>query len=194
MGKKKANVAAEEESGEMDMSPMIDMVFLLLIFFVVNATAITVKKDKNIQMPTASSSGEVKSANGCIVVNVYGEGEGKRPPGVDPSVRWASDVSTPLNSPDELKEYIKNLAERFKDKPDFETRLYLRGDQKALFKGSREVIRVAAECGVVPPRTPLQTRLNNHYAPWQDIRNWRWLRMKIPSWIFPPSSTCASFC
>ena len=118
MGKKKANVAPEEENGEMDMSPMIDMVFLLLIFFVVNATAITVKKDKNIQMPTASSSGEVKSANGCIVVNVYGE-------------------------------YIKNLAERFKDRQDFETRLYLRGDQQALFKGSREVIRVAAECGVI---------------------------------------------
>ena len=54
MGKKKANVAPEEENGEMDMSPMIDMVFLLLIFFVVNATAITVKKDKNIQMPTAA--------------------------------------------------------------------------------------------------------------------------------------------
>ena len=104
MGKKKANVAADEESGEMDMSPMIDMVFLLLIFFVVNATAITVKKDKNIQMPTASSSGEVKSANGCIVVNVYGEGDGKRPAGMDPNVRWASDVSAPLNSPDELKE------------------------------------------------------------------------------------------
>ena len=130
MGKKKANVAPEEENGEMDMSPMIDMVFLLLIFFVVNATAITVKKDKNIQMPTASSSGEVKSANGCIVVNVYGEGAGKRPPGVDPSVLWSSDVGTPLNSSDE-------------------TRLYLRGDQQALFKGSREVIRVAAECGVV---------------------------------------------
>lgn len=93
----------------MDMSPMIDMVFLLLIFFVVNATAITVKKDKNIQMPTASSSGEVKSANGCIVVNVYGEGDGKRPAGMDPNVRWASDVSAPLNSPDELKEYIKTL-------------------------------------------------------------------------------------
>mgnify|MGYP001778155280 FL=1 len=149
MGKKKANVAPEEENGEMDMSPMIDMVFLLLIFFVVNATAITVKKDKNIQMPTASSSGEVKSANGCIVVNVYGEGAGKRPPGVDPSVLWSSDVGTPLNSFDELKEYIKNLAERFQDKQDFETRLYLRGDQQALFKGSREVIRAAAECGVV---------------------------------------------
>ena len=41
MGKKKANIASDEESGEMDMSPMIDMVFLLLIFFVVNATAHT---------------------------------------------------------------------------------------------------------------------------------------------------------
>lgn len=69
-------------------------------------------------MPTASSSGEVKSANGCIVVNVYGEGAGKRPPGVDPSVLWSSDVGTPLNSSDELKEYIKNLAERFKDRQD----------------------------------------------------------------------------
>lgn len=70
-------------------------------------------------------------------------------PGVDPSVLWSSDVGTPLNSSDELKEYIKNLAERFKDRQDFETRLYLRGDQQALFKGSREVIRVAAECGVI---------------------------------------------
>lgn len=43
----------------------------------------------------------------------------------------------------------KTLWKRFKDKQDFETRLYLRGDQQALFKGSREVIRVAAECGVV---------------------------------------------
>lgn len=148
MGKKKANLELQEESGELDMSPMIDMVFLLLIFFVVNATAITVKKDKSITMPTASSSGEVKSANGCIVVNIYGEGGGKRPDGLDSGVRWSSDVGAPLHTADELKEYIKTLAERFKDKPDFETRLYLRGDQTALFKGSREVIRVAAECGV----------------------------------------------
>jgi biopolymer transport protein ExbD len=64
-------------------------------------------------------------------------------------VRWGTDESKPLNSPDELKEYIKNLVERFKDRPDYELRLYLRGDQQALFKGSREVIRVGAECGVI---------------------------------------------
>ncbi len=51
MGKKKANVAPAEENGEMDMSPMIDMVFLLLIFFVVNATAITVKRIRTFRCP-----------------------------------------------------------------------------------------------------------------------------------------------
>ncbi len=152
MGKKKANVGAEDVSGDMDMSPMIDMVFLLLIFFVVNATAITVKKDKHIKMPTASNAGDVKSANGCIVVNVYGDEQGRktpnRPEGMDSSVRWATDASDPLNSPDDMKEYIRNLVEQYKDNPEYDLRLYLRGDQKALFKGSREAIRVAAECGV----------------------------------------------
>lgn len=148
MAKKKINVGANDENGEMDMSPMIDMVFLLLIFFVVNATAITVKKDKHVNMPTATNSGEVKSANGCIVVNIYGEGDGKRPAGMTPDVRWATDASKPLNDEAELKEYIRELAERFKDKPDFETRLYLRGDQNALFKGSRAVIKAGGACGV----------------------------------------------
>lgn len=148
MAKKKASIGASEETGELDMSPMIDMVFLLLIFFVVNATAITVKKDKHVNMPTATDSGEVKSANGCIVVNIYGEGEGKRPAGMSSDVRWATDASKPLNDESELKEYIRDLVDRYKDKPDYEVRLYLRGDQKALFKGSRAVIKAGGACGV----------------------------------------------
>lgn len=160
MGKKAANIGAQEENGELDMSPMIDMVFLLLIFFVVNATAITVKTDQSVNIPAASNGSDVKSANGCIVVNIYGEpGQGvKRPNGMAGTVRWATDDSKPLNSKEELKEYIKNLVEFYKTKPDYEIRLYLRGDQKALFKGSREVIRAGAEVGankiifaVVPP-------------------------------------------
>ncbi len=151
MGKKKANVAADDVSGDMDMSPMIDMVFLLLIFFVVNATAITVKKDKHILMPTASNAGDVESANGCIVVNIYGDEEGRKVPSRNPKAaeaKWGTDTGEPLNSPEEMKDYIKNLADQYKDRKDYDIRLYLRGDQKALFKGSREAIRVAAECGV----------------------------------------------
>ena len=52
---------------------MIDMVFLLLIFFIVNATAITVKKDPEVEPPTASN-GITGEAEGRIVINVREDG------------------------------------------------------------------------------------------------------------------------
>jgi biopolymer transport protein ExbD len=36
--------AAKQEEGKMDMSPMIDMVFLLLLFFLVVSNPKTIKK------------------------------------------------------------------------------------------------------------------------------------------------------
>lgn len=144
MSKKNASIGAPDESGEMDMSPMIDMVFLLLIFFVVNATAITVKKDKLVTIPTASNSGELKSANGCIVVNIYGK---DKPNGFGDTVVWGTDASRPLASEQELGDYIKEKVEAFK-REGYPLKLYLRGDKQALFKGARGVIRVGGANGV----------------------------------------------
>lgn len=127
---------------------MIDMVFLLLIFFIVNATAITVKMDKRVGMPTATSATEVKSANGSIVLNVYDpEKEGS----FGPNIYWGTDDPAPLASVDALRKYIKEKAELFKrfgyDK-DPGLSLYLRGDQKSIFKYSKQAIAVAAEEGI----------------------------------------------
>lgn len=144
MSKKSAGINAPEENGELDMSPMIDMVFLLLIFFVVNATAITVKKDNRVTMPIASNSGELKSANGCVVVNIYGE---TKPDGFASNVVWGTDTSRPLASEQELGEYIKEKVEAFK-REGYELKLYLRGDKQALFKGARGAIRVGGANGV----------------------------------------------
>lgn len=141
---KKSGINAPEENGELDMSPMIDMVFLLLIFFVVNATAITVKKDNRVSMPTASNSGELKSANGCVVVNIYG---GKKPSGFADNVVWGTDASKPLASEQELGDYIKERVEAFK-REGYPLKVYLRGDKEALFKGARGVIRVAGVHGI----------------------------------------------
>lgn len=136
-----------EESGDLDMSPMIDMVFLLLIFFIVNATAITVKKDDRVVMPVANNAGEVKSANGCIVVNVYsGTRESEKKP-YDKSIIWWDDEMNPLKTEAELKEYLKKKAELYKSQK-YELSLYLRGDQDALFKNTKTVIKAAGEVGV----------------------------------------------
>ena len=42
-----AAAAGPDEDLKMDMSPMIDLVFLLLIFFMVNSTLIVVRIDQN---------------------------------------------------------------------------------------------------------------------------------------------------
>ncbi|MFP6881205.1 MAG: biopolymer transporter ExbD, partial [Roseibacillus sp.] len=58
---------------KIDMSPMIDMVFLLLIFFLVNATLIIVEMDKKIMVPIAKYSTKQSDKLGRIVINVYND-------------------------------------------------------------------------------------------------------------------------
>ena len=53
---KKAYTGLDEEEAKIDMSPMIDMVFHLLIFFIVNATAIIVQTDPEVKPPIAKNS------------------------------------------------------------------------------------------------------------------------------------------
>ena len=75
MASKKLRSAQEGEHDDtqVDMSPMIDMVFLLLIFFLVNATLIIVKMDKRVKVPIAKFSTKQESKLGRIVMNVYGD-------------------------------------------------------------------------------------------------------------------------
>ena len=70
-----------DEDAKMDMSPMIDMVFLLLIFFMVASRMVTVKVDENIKPPVADQAVKVKSAKGRIIFNVYADGTFKNADG-----------------------------------------------------------------------------------------------------------------
>lgn len=70
MGKKKERMQYEEDAKN-DISSMIDCCFLLLIFFIVNATALTVSKDPSVTMPQATKPTDLEDAKGCIVINVF---------------------------------------------------------------------------------------------------------------------------
>lgn len=147
MSKKKANTGAPDESSEMDMSPMIDMVFLLLIFFVVNANAITIKKDRNVVVPISLNSGEMKNAKGCIVANVYAAEKPKEST-LGPDVFWGTAEGEALMTEAELQAYIQRQVDRFKQQGYEKQKLYIRADKKALFKYQRTLMRIAAACGV----------------------------------------------
>lgn len=61
-------------SMRVDMSPMIDLVFLLLIFFMVSSTLITFRQDQNVKVPIASAGKVPNLVQNRIIVNVYAGG------------------------------------------------------------------------------------------------------------------------
>lgn len=162
MGKKKSR-PVEEVDGSPNMSPMIDCCFLLLIFFVVNATAMTVAKDASISMPSAVSCSDLEDANGCIVVNVYADTDNMPQKAADKYLQTykRSDVvwgvsdgeSTKGFSQDEaqlLTDFITKQKEFYKGKnlEDKDIRIYLRGDVATPWERTAAAIRCAAAAGV----------------------------------------------
>lgn len=126
----------DDINAELDMSPMIDMVFLLLLFFLVNATAIIVRTDPKVNPPIASAGKKQEDGRGRIVVNVREDGTYR-----------AEDYNVIL--PGEVE--IADMVKKEKDKivmQGITPKLHLRGDEKSLFKFSRTAIKAAAASGV----------------------------------------------
>ena len=136
MASEKLKRALEEQGSDakMDMSPMIDMVFLLLIFFIVNATAITVKTDPQVE-PPAASNGISGDPDGRIVINIRGDGV------------YTSEDLTVLPDEGAILHYVRELREVHERRAVL-PKLHLRGDKESLFKHGRVAVRAAAKAGV----------------------------------------------
>jgi biopolymer transport protein ExbD len=113
-----------------DLSPMIDLVFLLLIFFMVAANIITFPKDPNVVIPTASDAAVPELVEGRIVINIYLDGTVK-------------DLDKNTLSLAELGQRIS--AAKTKN-PN--ARLHLRAHKGVPYKHIQEVSRTSAQAGV----------------------------------------------
>lgn len=114
---------------------MIDMVFLLLIFFVVNSSQIVVKQDSDVKPPVASYGKKQDEKNGRIVVNVYKDGS------------YKSEQGVVLETDEDIFELVLKAKEA-NDLRSYRSKLHLRGDKDAVFKYSRKVIAISAKAGV----------------------------------------------
>ncbi|MFT6242551.1 MAG: biopolymer transport protein ExbD [Paracoccaceae bacterium] len=126
----------EGESAEMDMSPMIDMVFLLLLFFLIVSTPKTIKIDAEVQPPVASNGQAAKSVHGKIVVNIRQDG-----------MFLAEDTSITFETKELLKEYIEEEKEKIKAVGNTPV-LHIRADRRTDFKFCQRVIKAGAAAGV----------------------------------------------
>lgn len=126
---------AQETERGLDMSPMIDMVFLLLIFFIVNATAIIVKTDPEVKPPIASEALRQLDGSGRIVVNVRNDG-----------TFW-SEEGERLEDAAAIESLVRDRKQVI-EVQGIMPKLHLRGDKNAVFRHSRVAIRAAAAAGV----------------------------------------------
>jgi len=122
------------------MSPMIDLVFLLLIFFMVSSHIIIVRLDPTVNPPVATASNAPENALGRIVVNIRPDGE-------------VADVEGDvLASPDgelaEVERYIQELADGYR-RENLSPKLHVRADRNVDVKRIKEVVRAAANAQVI---------------------------------------------
>ncbi len=135
MGSKSRYTGVEDEEAKIDMSPMIDMVFLLLIFFIVNATAIIVQTDPAVTPPVAKNSKRQEEGRGRIVINVREDGT------------YTDEKFVVLLDKQSIFEVVQMRKQKI-DSEGLKPKLHLRGDENAMFKYSRTAISAAAEAGV----------------------------------------------
>lgn len=124
------------EEAELDMSPMIDMVFLLLLFFLVVSNPRTIKIDNEVKPPVADNAQTPEIIHGKIVVNIRRDGS-----------FYQENVNIRLNDEDAIEQYVKERKEVV-DGNGYIPNLHVRGDKDAVFKYCRTVIRAAARAGV----------------------------------------------
>lgn len=118
----------EDEDIAIDMSPMIDMVFLLLIFFVV--ASVIVDNKVPVQVPSAVYAKVPEDITGRFII----------------SINKNEELFVGMNkvTMDELKEQLVTAIEA-----DPELRIMIRADGDVKYKLNEEVMMACADVGAV---------------------------------------------
>jgi len=119
----------QPEPAGMQLAPMIDIVFLLLIFFIVTWQFSRYETELNVSVPTAEEGSELTRPKGEIIVNVLADGT-IRVEGVT------------LNLP-QLHDKLAPIAIRFENQP-----IRIRGDASVVYQRIVEVIDTCQKAGI----------------------------------------------
>ncbi len=128
----KFRIPTEGGEDEINMAPMIDMVFLLLIFFMV-ASHLTSLERIPVALPVADRAKVPEEARGRQLITVTAEADG--------SASYYMNLQ---------KMDIKGLGAQIRqmEETDPNLRIYLRADRQVRYKNIRAVMEACAEAGI----------------------------------------------
>jgi biopolymer transport protein ExbD len=119
----------EDEIG-FQLAPMIDMTFLLLIFFMVTTKISKEQVNVEIKLPTAANASIPDDLSNRDIISIDKDG-----------------IYYIGQTPADKKQLTTHLKERFKVTPPL--RLYVRADKNTPGKQIKELMRIASEAGAV---------------------------------------------
>ncbi len=123
---------AEHRGVTVEMTPLIDMVFLLLVFFLVATTFHQTEREMQIALPQAAFTGPISTALREIIINVDSAGE--------------IIVGGRTVEPDDLRAMIKQAVEANPDQ-----KVTLRGDRSTAYANIVRVLDICKGAGVQEP-------------------------------------------
>ena len=138
----KVKGAEEIPEARVELVPLIDCVFLLLIFFMCCASMSSVDTSREVHLPAASNAAEQKDPSHRGTVNVLPAGA------FTPDGELVSDASPFLVFGKLVDDQglQRTIAEHMKEDPSL--RLYLRADRKAKFAVVKRAMTACANAGV----------------------------------------------
>lgn len=113
----------------MQLAPMIDIVFLLLIFFIVTWKFSRSETELNVSVPTAEEGSELTRPKGEIIINVLADG-----------VIRVEGVTVDLP---QLRDKLAAIARQFENQP-----VRIRGDGGVAYQRIVEVIDTCQKAGI----------------------------------------------
>ena len=123
----------EREDLQLNMAPMIDMVFLLIIFFLTATTFTQREREQDVLLPQNRAPGSLSRADNSVIVNVKRDGS-----------IW---VFGERKSHDELVALLKGRQE----KAAGELKVQLRGDRNAEYGHVNDALQSILLSGVKRP-------------------------------------------
>lgn len=125
--------ASESEStASIELTPIIDMVFLLLIFFLVASSFQETEREMQIALPTAMASGPISTSMRELIINIDADGNVV----VNGSTMDAEDL-TPI---------IENALDI-----NPEQKVSVRGDRRVAYENVVRVLDICKSAGITEP-------------------------------------------
>jgi biopolymer transport protein ExbD len=119
----------QPEPAQMQLAPMIDIVFLLLIFFIVTWQFTRSETELSVSVPTAQEGADPERQQGEIVINILADG----------TIRIES-VTVDLP---QLLEKLSSIAAQYENQP-----VRIRGDGGVNYQRVVEVIDTCTKAGI----------------------------------------------